>query len=133
MKTSVLIAGISGSVFILCMIACSKANVESLTGQNGQPAVCDTAGMKYSVDVLPILENNCYGCHGNGNTGGSGGINLDGYNNLQPWTVGGLNSILYGNIAHLPGFNPMPEGGSKLDQCDIDKIGDWLNQGAPNN
>jgi hypothetical protein len=31
------------------------------------------------------------------------------------------------------GFKAMPQGGNKLDQCDINKIQKWVNAGALNN
>ena len=48
------------------MTACKKENEETLINKQGGPGVCDTANMKYTVNVLPIIQNNCYSCHGNG-------------------------------------------------------------------
>ena len=109
----------------ICIVACTKQNVESLL-----PDACDTVGMQYNRDIVPILEGNCYRCHGTGNTAGSGGILLEGYDNIKPYAE---NGILYGNVAHLPGHNPMPYESQMLDQCTINKILDWTLQGAPNN
>ena len=115
-------------------IACSKQNVETLSGsQNSTTSSCDTTNSKYSADVLPILQSNCYTCHGNGNTGGSGGINLDGYANLVVWINKGGKDYLIGNITHAPGFVAMPYGLPKLDDCSINKIISWVNNGAQNN
>jgi|SRR5579871_710776 len=114
------------SVLIIC---CTKTNEEKLSGsQTGSS--CDTTSVKYSTDVLSILQVNCYGCHGNGNTGGSGGINLDGYTNLKTWAD---NGYLVGNVRHDPGFIGMPYGEAKLPDCEINKIVAWVNQGALNN
>lgn len=93
-------------------------------------ATCDTVGMKYATNVVPILQNNCYGCHGAGNTAGSGGILLEGYANLRPYA---LNGKLVGNISHAPGFNPMPLGLPKLPDCEINTITDWVKNGYLNN
>jgi len=86
--------------------------------------------MKYSADVVPILEANCYRCHGNGSNTGSGGIILEGYNNLIPYVI---DQRFYGNITHAPGYIPMPFDGGKLSDCDINKIKSWLDHGALDN
>ncbi len=109
----------------LCIIACTKENIQNLI-----PVTCDTVGMQYNRDIIPILEGNCYRCHGTGNTAGSGGILLDGYDHIKPYAQ---NGTVYGNVAHLPGYNPMPYETQMLDQCTINKILDWTLQGSPNN
>ena len=109
----------------LFIVACTKENI-----QNILPVTCDTVGMQYTRDIIPILEANCYRCHGTGNTTGSGGILLEGYKNIKPYADNGK---LYGNVAHLPGFVPMPYESPKLDDCTINKILDWTLQGSPDN
>jgi hypothetical protein len=110
------------------MIACSKSSNSPTT--TPPPSSCDTVNMKYATDVVPILQNNCYSCHGTGNTIGSGGILLEGYSNLKPHAGDGS---LSGDITHSPGHTAMPYQKPKLDDCTINKILDWINQGAPNN
>lgn len=109
----------------ICIVACTKESKQNLL-----PVSCDTAGMQYARDIVPILEGNCYRCHGTGNTAGSGGILLEGYDNIKPYAQDGR---LYGNVAHLPGYVPMPYESQKLDDCTINKILDWTLQGSPNN
>ena len=118
------------SLPILFIISCSKQSADQLTMQPPGGATCDTVGMTYTNDIIPILNANCYGCHGTGNTAGSGGILLEGYANLKPYAD---NGVLKGNITHAPGFVAMPYGLPKLDDCTINKILDWINQGSPNN
>ena len=112
----------------MCIVACSKENKQNLLPT--VPIPCDTVGMQYNRDIVPILEGNCYHCHGTGNTAGSGGILLEGYDHIKVYAQDGR---LYGNVAHLPGYNPMPYQSPMLDQCTIDKIHDWTLQGSPNN
>ena len=106
--------------------SCTKGSQDVLSGG----ATCDTTAMTYATDVVPILQANCYTCHGNGNTAGSGGILLEGYANLKPYATNGQ---LVGNISWAPGYVDMPYGGSKLPSCEINTIIDWVNRGALNN
>ena len=94
------------------------------------PAVtsCDSSAVTYTGKVLPIIVANCYACHGNGST--LGNVNLDGHANLK---VVSDNGKLAGVIEHQGGFSPMPQGGNKLDPCDIQVIEKWISDGAPNN
>jgi hypothetical protein len=121
-----LLAVFTGACFFF-LLSCSKASEDQLRGNN---SACDTAGMRYSVNVVPILELNCYGCHGAGNTDGSGGISLDSYAGLKKYAD---NGYLEGNITHAAGYVGMPYGQPKMDDCDINKIIDWIRQGAPDN
>ncbi len=109
------------------IISCSKSTTSQTTPP---PGTCDTANMKYTTDVVPILQSNCYSCHGNGSTSGSGGILLDGYSNLKSHAGDGS---LTGDITHSPGHVAMPYQKPKLDDCTINKILDWVDQGAPDN
>lgn len=103
---------------------CYYDNEEDLYG--GGPA-CDTAAVSYAASVAPVLQNNCVSCH-SGNFP-SAGIRLDSYENVRTQA---LNGRLYGSVAQLPGYSPMPEGG-KLSDCNVALIGAWVNQGASNN
>lgn len=118
----------------LFFTSCSKSSADQQTTTTpttgtGGTIPCDTANMKYATDVLPILQNYCYSCHGS-NTAGSGGISLDSYNNLKTYAA---NGFLAGNISHAPGYIGMPYGQPKLNDCTINKILDWIQRGALNN
>ncbi|MBL7857277.1 MAG: hypothetical protein JNM57_06280 [Cyclobacteriaceae bacterium] len=88
---------------------------------------CDASLFAYNTAIKPILENACVGCHKTGSLGGN--INLVGYANVK---VQVNNGNLMGSIKHATGFVPMPQG-SKLPDCDITKIQNWVDAGAPNN
>jgi hypothetical protein len=114
------------------IISCSKSNEADVQNPGGTPAPgpgsCDTVNMKYTSNVLPIISSKCYGCHGNGAI--NGGVELDSYSKLL---VQVNNGKLIGVISHAPGFKQMPQGGTKLSDCDINKIKSWISRGAQNN
>ena len=97
---------------------------------------CDTtAQVIYTLDIVPLLEANCYTCHNNANASVSGGdISLEGYANvllsIVPGDAGA--SKLYNSVAWTPGVSQMPKGGAQLSDCDVLKIKKWINDGAVN-
>ena len=122
-KTGAFLCLITGAVVLT--IGCSKQSEDKLSTPTSQ---CDTANMTYNADVKPILQANCYSCHGNGIT--NGGVSLDEYASVKAVAD---NGVLIGVITHADGYPPMPGNGGKLSDCDINKIKDWINRGATNN
>ena len=108
--------------------SCSKSNEVSLKNSSGSPNNCDTANMTYSTDILPILQANCYSCHGNGLS--QNGVSLDSYDKVKTQAD---NGNLINVITHADGYPPMPQGAAKLSDCSINKIRGWINRGALNN
>jgi len=72
---------------------CSKTSEDKLA----PPVPCDTTNISYSTQVVSILTENCYSCHGNGSTGGSGGINL---NNIEDYARTGVDYVSIGALIH---------------------------------
>lgn len=89
---------------------------------------CMTEDMSYADDIVPILRNNCYGCHNS--DARQGGIAFDTYEGLK--SVVDKNRLI-GAISRQPGFAPMPANSPKLPDCAIDQITAWVGDGAPNN
>jgi hypothetical protein len=89
---------------------------------------CETTNLSYSLDIVPILNNNCYSCHDQASNFGN--ITLEGYDNVLPLATDGR---LLGAIKHESGFSPMPQNAAQLVACDIEKIETWIADGAPNN
>jgi cytochrome c553 len=115
------------------IVSCSKDNEQDITNNNppdggGGDNSCDTVNMKYTANVLPIISANCYSCHGNGNV--SGGVSLGNYAGVKAQVDNG--NLLH-VINHDAGYPAMPQGGSKLSDCNINKIRSWINHGALNN
>ncbi len=98
-------------------------------------AVCDTANMRYSVEVMSIFNTNlCMTCHGTTASSTGNGIRLDQYGAIR-----GLidlanidNGRLMRSITHTGPF-PMPKNAAKMSNCNIAKIRAWIQRGAPNN
>lgn len=91
---------------------------------------CDTtATATFSGTVLPVLSNNCNGCHGGVATAGAG-IKLDVYTGVKTYADNGK---LLKSLKHEAGASPMPKNGTKLDNCTIAKIQKWVSTGANNN
>ena len=44
-----------------------------------------------------------------------------------------ISGKLYGALSWSNGFMAMPQGGSKLPDCNINKIKSWIDAGAANN
>ena len=118
------------------LIACSKSNEEDMNNNNpggggGNPQTCVTTNMQYAANIAPIIQANCFACHSNASVSTSGApFSLEGYSNLKARVDDGK---LLGAITHASGFVPMPQGGPKLSDCNINKISSWINAGAPNN
>lgn len=93
--------------------------------------VCDTTTSRFSVEVKDVFVRNCYSCHNAANANSlGGGTNLENYNIVRAYSRAG---ILLNNISFAPGANPMPKGGSKIPDCDINIIRAWINRGSLNN
>jgi hypothetical protein len=89
---------------------------------------CDTSAVTYSLTVKPILDANCIVCHSTASN--QGNVILDSHTEAKQYAESGQ---LLGAIKHEPGFSPMPQGGNKLNACNISKIEIWVNAGTPNN
>lgn len=129
MKTSFLLFTKIGCILILtmCLSSCYKDKAELLYPSVG---TCDTANSKYGANVQPILTANCAisGCHTSSSK--AAGIAYSSHAETMN-TVS--NSKLMNSIKHVSGTSQMPKGGSKLSDCDINKIQAWINRGALNN
>ncbi|HEY4108847.1 hypothetical protein [Puia sp.] len=127
MQRKFLLAALLVSGVVLYLAGCSKQSEDKLAGST---IPCDTLNVSYSQQIVPILQSICYNCHGQGNTAGSGGINLSTYTALKVYAD---NGYLVGNVTHAPGYVGMPYGLPKLPDCEIFTFVAWVNQGAKNN
>ena len=114
-------------LFIIVLTSCYYDKEAELYPGNGAFGSCDTLStMSYANNIAPIMSSYCNSCHYSGNP--TGWV-------LDTWA--GVNSVastyLIGTIKHLQGYNAMPSGGGKLDDCKIRQIELWVQSGAPNN
>jgi hypothetical protein len=108
-------------------MGCTYNKEEELYPNTG--ANCDTSSIRFSTIINSILQKyQCSFCHSS--VAPSGNISLATYNSVK---VQVNNGRLFGAINHQPGFSPMPQGGNKMSQCDINKVKAWIDAGAPNN
>lgn len=103
---------------LFLMNSCKNNSVEALS--NG--TVCDTSAVKYSTTISSLMTNHCTNCHGGSSP--SAGISLESHNDLLTYGQASLNAMKNGT---------MPQGASKLDDCSINKLAAWINQGSLNN
>lgn len=89
---------------------------------------CDTNNVTYAATIVPLLQANCYSCHSA--AANLGNITIEGYSNLKRFVDNGQ---LLGSIRHEAGFSAMPKNQPQLVGCNIQKIEQWINDGALNN
>lgn len=88
---------------------------------------CDPTKFTYAAIIQPIITNQCVGCHKPGSLGGN--IDLSTYSLVM---VQVNNGKLLGSVTQAVGYSAMPKG-SKLSDCQITQIKNWISAGAPNN
>lgn len=111
---------------ILLLPACSWDNLEDLYPHTPD---CDTTAVSFSMDIKPILSNNCFSCHSNVNAPSlGGGLSFEDHVDVSAYSA-----RITGAINHNEGFLAMPQGGDKLDPCSIMKFEAWASAGAPDN
>jgi hypothetical protein len=93
------------------------------------PQVCEIEDVvTYSADISGIIQNNCFACHNNGFK--EGNVSLEGFENARQVANSGK---LINVISHTAGFAQMPKGAAKLDDCTIQTVKKWIDNGTPEN
>jgi hypothetical protein len=120
---------ITVAICTLLIITCAGCYYDKEEILYPAPGACNTTNVTFGATINNLLTTyGCIGCHSGGVP--SGNINLVGYSNVKSKITDGR---LWGAINHLSGFSPMPQGGNKMNVCDINKIKVWIDAGAPNN
>ncbi len=92
-------------------------------------ATCNNSVISYNGRIKAILDNKCTSCHSGANA--SAGVATDTYLNAK--AADEISGKLNCTIAQEAGCSPMPKGGAKLSQCDIDACALWASAGYPEN
>jgi uncharacterized membrane protein len=102
-----------------------KTWIEQGANNTDCKAPCNSEEASFSVNVFPLIQDQCYGCHQPNNA--QGGINLEDYDHIR--TFAG-NGNLLGSVKHTLGYEAMPTAGNKLTDCQIATINNWIVEGA---
>jgi len=113
---------------VITISGCYYDVEEDLYPDNGGGTGCDTSAVTYALKVKPIIDQNCMNCHSQASQ--QGNVVLETHPDIVTYANSGQ---LLGAIKHQPGFSPMPQGGAKLNDCNILIIEKWVQSGSPNN
>jgi uncharacterized membrane protein len=125
---------IIGLFYVLSIVACMHKAIDEVKPKaiTVITSTCDTAEVKYSVQIKKVLQDNCLRCHGNAvySTQGSG-YNFDDFTVLQQEAN---NGHIAKAINHASGSIPMPiDKMAKISDCEIRQMMIWIDAGAPQN
>ena len=114
-------------IIFLSIVVCSVLMFGC--GDDDDMSTCETTDLTYTSDIASLFNNNCAtsGCH----------VNVGGTSFSFESHTAIITSPIFDNI--VPSINhesdvqamPRPIGSAKLDDCTIDKITSWINDGAP--
>lgn len=97
------------------------------------PESCESSSVSFNREIVPILESFCYSCHDLTNAPSLGnGINLEGHFNFSKYAKDETDKLI-GSLKWDGRGSPMPQNGSKLDDCSINRIEVWIEEGRLNN
>ncbi len=107
-------------LMLVGFIACSD-------DEDPTPMTCETDALTYNNAIADILNTSCAtsSCHDSNTT-----TTFSMANYTDALAAVGDGKIV-GAINHESGFTQMPKDGTKLDDCTIDKLTSWINDGAP--
>ncbi|MFT7588228.1 MAG: hypothetical protein ACI959_000435 [Limisphaerales bacterium] len=101
--------------------------IQQGASNNGCSMDCDTSTVSFSLNILPIIQSNCTGCHSG--SAPQAGITLNNYSTISGQALfGTLFLTLSGD-----GVTQMPNNLPALDVCNITLIKKWIDEGAPDN
>jgi len=123
------------SLSAMLLASCYNDKYDKLYPAPTTTVTCDTAAVKYSKDIAPIINNSCAiagGCHNAAGDATTGNLDFTIFATLHGQATGDL---MLNDINGTPsrGHNAMPLNLPKLSACDIAKLTIWVNAGALNN
>lgn len=93
--------------------------------ENCGDLLCDLINVTYQT-ILPIIQNNCRGCHSGDQPEGS--LRLINYSDIASIAANGKLEGVIKNLYNIP----MPPG-FMLTDCEIQKLDEWIRLGYPEN
>lgn len=124
MRYSFLTLMFLGFMLLFVCFSCTFNNEEELYPNDD----CNITDVRFSSDMVPILERHCLGCHNS--TSKQGNVSLDVHSDV---VFNVQKGALLGSIKRESGWSPMPKGAPMLSDCEIKKIEAWIELGSPNN
>jgi hypothetical protein len=118
------------NVFIVCFALLAIGFISSCGDDEdpvGPTPTCDTEDVTYNNFAKDLFDNNCSnaGCH---NAGTTTNFPLSTYD--EAVTAVGFGRML-GAVNRTAGFSAMPRGADMLDDCTIEKLEAWIDNGTP--
>jgi hypothetical protein len=113
----------TASVLMIVLATISSCKKET-------PTTYDCSGVMptYTVDIKPIMDNNCAlsGCH-------NASSKADGkdYSTYEAVRSGSSSDSFMGSMQHLNGYDAMPRGRSQLSDSQLKTISCWIQNGKP--
>jgi len=132
-KVNLSIKNMKFSIFILSVFSSLVFFFQSCTSTSEQELrwaviYCEDSLVSFQSSILPMMNTSCNSCHSGSSP--SGNVRLDNYNDVKIYAA---NGSLMGVINHSPGFTPMPIGKPKWNECRINTLQTWINEGMLNN
>jgi len=112
-------------LFILFLASGCYYNSEEVLYYPALPGECDTTFVTYTTSIQYIMSDYCTNCHGANAASEGGKIDLRTYDAVKTNV-----DKIYKSMSHTSS-KPMPKGGSKLDNCTINKVKAWQDNGTP--
>lgn len=115
-------------LLLIPLFACTKAKTALPVDTTQTTTTCsvpDPTSLSYSTHIATLMQNYCFPCHA---SPGSGGINLDNYNDVKAQAQSGdLLSVIIGGPQQIT-MPPPPK--KQLDSCEIKVIDLWIQRGC---
>jgi hypothetical protein len=122
MKRTYFLISLLALVLVLAYNGCQH-DADDIVEPGPDTTGCDTSGITYTGSVYPILQENCFACHGGPDPAGKWDFTV--YDNVATLAADGR---LLNAIKHLTPdpFYWMPQGLPMLDSCKILTIEIWV-------
>ena len=112
---------------LLALSSCTYDSLEELK----KVEVCDTTKVTFNKDIVPLMQQKCgvnSSCHSA--TGSDSDVSLANYDDVTAVVSTGQ---FLGAVTHDSNYKPMPKEQGLLEECKINTIKAWINQGLKEN